>query len=57
MAWTKHVLATTQLVFSDYAMGPAARVRSIQNSVRAPETVGEKALCASQKMHKTGDFA
>ncbi|KAF2709058.1 hypothetical protein K504DRAFT_408484 [Pleomassaria siparia CBS 279.74] len=56
-SWTSYVLSMSQLVFSDYAMGPAARTPSIRDQVQPPRTDGEKALCNAQKLRKSGGFA
>jgi len=49
-----YLWSTMQVLVADYAIGPGIRTPALSNYVVAPETAGEKQLCASQRMRKTG---
>jgi hypothetical protein len=59
--WTIEVRAmeaflwsTMQILVADYAIGPSVRLPALSRYIVAPQTPGEKQLCASQRMRKTG---
>ena len=56
-SWSKYLLASTQVILADFAMGPGTRSPSSKDKIRRPETEGEKTLCGAQKMRKSGGFA
>ena len=52
--WQRQILASLQVAFLDYAIGPENRDRAADVHVR-PENEFEKKLCRLQKMRKSGD--
>jgi hypothetical protein len=56
-SWSKYLLASTQIILADFAMGPGSRSPRSKDKVHRPETEGEKTLCGAQKMRKSGGFA
>jgi hypothetical protein len=52
--WEKHILASLQVAFTDYSIGPG--IRDVAFPVfEKPRSEAEKQLCGMQKMKKTGD--
>jgi hypothetical protein len=52
--WEKHILASLQVSFTDYSIGPGIRDVAFPAYI-GPESEAEKQLCGMQKMKKTGD--
>jgi hypothetical protein len=50
------VWASTQVLMSDYAIGPGLRSPDVSDYVIPPSDSGDKQLCKSQKMRKAGGF-
>jgi hypothetical protein len=50
------VWASTQVLMSDYAIGPGLRTPDVSDYVIPPAESGDKQLCKSQKMRKAGGF-
>lgn len=61
-AWYESVIASLQIMFADYAIGPDRRDPSLSrdptlnSSIIEPQTPGERALCGMQKMRKPTGF-
>ena len=55
--WVSSILASLQIMFTDYAIGPEVRDPGSKEFVRLAETREEKALCGAQKMRKGGGYA
>jgi hypothetical protein len=55
--WSKYLLASTQIILADFAIGPGTRSPTSKDNVVRPATEGEKLLCGAQKMRKSGGFA
>jgi hypothetical protein len=61
-AWYRNVLASLQIMFADYAIGPdrrdssRGRDQSQNRSIIEPQTSAERALCGMQKMRKPTGF-
>jgi hypothetical protein len=54
--WEAIVWASSQVVISDYAIGPSIRDPGIAEYVIEPTTTADKRLCGSLKMRKAGGF-
>ena len=52
--WQRQILASLQMAFIDYAIGPKHRDNTAGGHI-APENEFEKRLCVMQKMRKSGD--
>jgi hypothetical protein len=52
--WEKQILASLQVAFTDYSIGPGIRDEAFPVYMR-PNTTSERQLCGMQKMKKTGD--
>ncbi|KAL1657356.1 hypothetical protein SLS61_000402 [Didymella pomorum] len=52
--WQRQILASLQVAFIDYAIGPEHRDTAAGSHI-APENEFEKRLCKMQKMRKSGD--
>jgi hypothetical protein len=50
------VWASLQVSIADYAIGVSVRSPDLAEYVVKPTSVGDKELCASQKMRKAGGF-
>jgi hypothetical protein len=52
--WEKQILASLQVAFVDYSIGPG--IRDVASPIfEKPNSEAEKQLCGMQKMKKTGD--
>jgi hypothetical protein len=56
VGWEKFVWASLQSVVSDYAIGFAAREPSVEKYIKTDLTLGERQLCQSQRLRKSGGF-
>jgi hypothetical protein len=56
VAWEKDVLAALQITVADYALGYETQDSSAQDATKNVTTLGEKQLCQSQRMRKSGGF-
>jgi hypothetical protein len=54
--WESQVWASFQIAVADYASGTSDRVPATKEERIVPSTSGEKALCMTQKMRKSGAF-
>jgi hypothetical protein len=55
-SWYQSVLVSLQIMFADYAIGPARRDPLQNKVIIKPETFAEKTLCHMQKMRKPNGF-
>lgn len=56
VAWEKYVWAALQITVADYALGYETQDSSAQDATKNVTTLGEKRLCQSQRMRKSGGF-
>jgi hypothetical protein len=56
VGWESTTWAALQIAVEKYATGAKSIDPSADDYVKAPETDGEKALCAMQRMRKSGGF-
>ena len=52
--WQKQILASIQVAFTDFSIGPGERDTAFPVHMRI-NTTSERQLCGMQKMKKTGD--
>ncbi|KAF2727987.1 hypothetical protein EJ04DRAFT_581657 [Polyplosphaeria fusca] len=56
VGWESHTWASLQIAIEKYATGAKSIDPYADSYIKAPETDGEKALCAKQRMKKSGGF-